>query len=559
MNDPTPTTPAAAVRQRRGIPLVWLLPIVTAGIGLFLAWQSYQNRGISVVITFEDAEGLEAGKTPIKYKAVDVGLVQTVRLSRGSEHIEVEATVDRYAEECLTEGTRFWVVRPRVGREGISGLTTLVSGSYIALDPAPGPPVRSFRGLEFPPVTATNMPGLKLALFAQKLGSLDRGSPIYYRDIQVGQVEDYRLREHDRGVEIDIFVDAPHHERIRSNSRFWNASGLDISLDANGFDVRMQSLDTLIQGGIAFETPSVDASRVRSGDRFRLYERYADVEDSFFTEKLSYVMFFDRSVRGLSAGAPVEYRGVRIGSVRDVRLQIDPETVEIVIPVYVDFEPERIRVFGDHDYEGFEDQVLLSLLVARGLRARLETASLVTGQLFVALDFVDEAAPVTMGLYDVFPVFPTVPSTLEHITEAAMDVIAKLRALPLEDLLADAREAVDGIRAVATSPEWTGALETATVTLNEARRIVAAFDERVGAVARDLEHTTASARDVMSEAERVLVEIRDSIEPSSPLRYELTRALQEFSAASRSIRVLAGYLERHPDSVIKGKPSPGDG
>ncbi len=247
--------PEVAVAERRGISIVWLIPLVAAAIAIWLAYTTLSEKGPTITITFKTAEGLEAGKTRVKYKDVEVGLVESAKLSDDLSHIVVTASMDKSIAGHVTEGAQFWIVRPRIGISGVSGLSTLLSGVYVEMQPGEGAPSKSFTGLEEPPPIASDVPGTRYLLHADRLGSIGRGSAVYYRDVVVGQVLSYALADDQRGLDLQIFVSAPHDKLVRSDSRFWSASGVDVSVGANGVNVQMQSLQALLAGGIAFDTP----------------------------------------------------------------------------------------------------------------------------------------------------------------------------------------------------------------------------------------------------------------------------------------------------------------
>jgi paraquat-inducible protein B len=389
-NPPAPERdelPEVKIEKRRRISLVWLIPLVAGAIALWLGYTTLQEKGPTITVVFDNAEGLEAGKTRIKYLNVDVGMVERVSLNDDLSHIVVTASLDRSMAEHLTAGARFWIVRPRVGFGGVSGLGTLLSGAYVEFDPGAGAPKTDFVGLAEPPPITSRVPGTRFVLRTNKLGSIGRGAPVYYRDLAVGRVLGYELAKDERELIVNVFVDAPNDRLVRSSSRFWNASGLDVSLGADGVEIAMESIESLLAGGIAFDTPDIGqpGEPAAAEAEFPLFASLRDVTEAGYTQRIPYLVHFDGSVRGLRAGAPVEFRGIRIGSVTDVRLELDARSDSVRIPVTIEIEPQRIAVVqGTADAQPYE---VMAALVERGLRAQLKSGNLLTGELLVDLDF----------------------------------------------------------------------------------------------------------------------------------------------------------------------------
>ena len=324
--------------KKRHISIVWLVPLVALAIGGWLVYKAISEKGPTVAISFKSAEGLEAGKTKIKYKEVELGLVTSIELDDGLSEVIVMAEMVKKAEKFVSENSRFWVVRARVAAGSISGLGTLFSGAYIGLDPGkPGKPVDHFKGLEIPPVVTAELPGNHYVLRAPSLGSLQIGDPVYFRRIEVGQVVSYKLDEDGQAVTIEVFVHDPHHNLVRQNTRFWNASGLDFAIDANGIRVNTESMVTIMVGGIAFTTPDnlEPGGPADDGETFKLYESRERIFDKTYTEKTRWILHFQGSVRGLTVGSPVEFRGIRVGQVLDINMEYNAEKGEFLIPVLI--------------------------------------------------------------------------------------------------------------------------------------------------------------------------------------------------------------------------------
>ena len=529
--------PEVEVKKRRGISLVWLIPLVAGAIALWLAYTTLQEKGPQITVMFDNAEGLEAGKTQVKYRNVEVGLVDEVALSEDLSHIVITASLDKTMEAHMKEGTRFWIVRPRVGFGGVSGLGTLLSGAYVEFDPGEGQPAHDFVGLAEPPPITSEVPGTQFVLRTDKLGSIGRGAPVYYRSIAVGQVLGYELAEDKKGLTVKVFVDAPNDQLVRPSSRFWNASGVNVSVGADGVDVAMESLEALVAGGIAFDTPDIDqpGEPAASGTEFPLFANLREVTEAGFTQRIPYLVHFDGSVRGLRAGAPVEFRGIRVGTVTDVRLEIAPEQNALRIPVTLEIEPQRFGV----ERAPKEPYAVLAALIERGLRAQLRSGNLLTGELMIDLDFHPESPPAKLDRSGTYPEIPAIPAQLEALEASVTAVLNKLAALPLPDLVADLRRTIQSVDALVSSPDTGQAVAALTQAAVRLQSLLGTLDQRLGPLFVQAQSTLASADGMVGA--------------KSQARHDLNALLRELTGAARSIRVFADYLERHPDALIRGK------
>jgi paraquat-inducible protein B len=499
--------PEAVVKQRTGISIVWIIPIVAALIGAWVAYKSFSETGPTILISFKDAEGLVAGKTKVKYKDVDVGQVESVDISDDLQHVLVTVQMHKDAKAYLTEKTRFWVVKARISAGNVSGLGTLLGGAYIAIDPVNhGAFVKEFTGLETVPVVTTDQPGQHFMLKADRRGSLDVGAPIYFRQIKVGEVVSYELAEDGETIDFRIFVKEPHDIKVKENTRFWNAGGLDVSLSAAGIKVDMESVVTLLSGGIAFGIPPdlPPGAEAPENTVFTLYESRQAAYQREITLKKKYLLYFDGSVRGLEPNAPVEFRGIELGRVVSVDLEFDRDRMDFSIPVLVEMEPER---FSRNAAELTEARrsVILDDLVARGLRAQLKTGSILTGKLYVDLEFFPDAKKDEVRVVKGHPVLPTVPTSLEEITKDVTAVLNKVKEFPFEEIGADI---------------------TATIA--------------------NLDKTLVQADETLKSIDTIFAD--DSV-----LSQELQTSLRELADAARSLRILSNYLERHPEALLRGK------
>ena len=520
--------PAALVR-RSGLSMVWLIPFIAAVVGVWLGYKALSEQGSTVIIEFKSAEGLEAGKTKIRYKNVEVGQVRSVELAPTLSKVMVSADMVKGAERYLTEKTRFWIVHARVSGGQISGLGTLFSGAYIGIDPVlEGPPSSHFVGLDVPPAVTTEDPGRYFILRAESLASLDIGSPVFYRKIQVGDVVDHRLNDKGNAVEIRIFVRDPYHQFIHKNTRFWNAAGIDMTMDANGVRINTESLASILIGGVAFETPdNLEAGGLAAPNtEFHLYPRHEDINDPLYVQKTYWLLNFTGSVRGLAIDAPVEFRGIRVGKVKDFRLNVDVTADDIRIPVLIEIEPGRLGELNQgRTMEAGED--LIDRLVVKGLRAQLKTGNLITGQVFVDLDMFPKEPTLTVVRRDAFPELPTMPTPLEELKTTLMQLLDRVEKIPFEALGVDLRAAISDLRG----------------TLKHTSDVAEKMNDEI----------TPTLKKTLDQAQTTLRSVEAAMQPDSTAQTQLKLTLKEISDAARSLRQLTDYLERHPESLIKGK------
>lgn len=545
MSDSTPTgqtpraLPTAKVARKRRFSVIWIIPLVAAAVAAWLAYETLSQRGPMITITFQDASGIEAGKTKVKYLEVDVGLVQTVRLSHDQTHVVVEARMSKDIERSLRRGTEFWVETPRVTAQGISGLGTLLSGAYIGMRPGEGESQRHFKGLEEIPILTDGSQGTRYTLQAPALGSLGPGSPIYFRGIEAGQVLGYKLAEDNRRVDIKIFIKAPYDQLVRDDSHFWNASGIDVSVGASGVNVQTESLAALLAGGVAFETPidSTNSQQAKTGTVFPLYKSRTGVQEAQFTKRFRYMAHFKSSVAGLERGSSVMFRGIQIGLVHDVR--IDRQALEAfvfqekakgapaAIEVIFDVQPERAGLLpAANEQMAYR---VMGKLVQRGLRAQLVSTSLLTGQMAVALDFFPDAKKAELKFGDKYPEIPAVPSEFEQLNKKVVTILDHLAEMPLPQLVADLRKAVQDVDKLVASDS------------------VKKAADNLGPLLESLTQTSNAAQATLKSADQMM-------DPS--MRFEIARLLRQLTEISRSVRVLSNYLEQHPEALIKGKGSP---
>jgi paraquat-inducible protein B len=543
LNEPSPPNlenlPAAVpARTLWGrLPLVWILPTVVVLAGAFVVIHEKLAQGTTIEIRFLNAEGLEANKTKIRYKEVDIGEVKAIRVAEDRKQVIVTADIQRNAKAYLVADTRFWVVRPRVSGAGISGLGTLVSGAYISVDVGNSENRREdFVGLEVPPVLTSDLPGREFILHAEDLGSLDIGSEVFYRHISAGQVVAYTLDPGGAAVTIKVFINAPFDNYVTGATRFWQASGIDMSLNASGVRLRTESLASILEGGVAFQSlPSGAPSPVAADTAFTLFADQDRAMRPTETEIRSFVMYFKGSLRGLSAGAPVELNGITVGEVKGVDVEYEQNAGTLRFPVDVEIYPQRLRGHAPHsrpsgarDSSEAASRTLIDALVAHGLRAELKAGNLLTGQMLIALDMHQDATKDKVAWSEQPAIFPTISNGLDDIQDSVASIARKLNKVPFDQL----------------SFRLMSAMNSLDQTLKSVDHLVQNVDSNL---APQVQSTLAEAQAAMKNA-------KDLLGQDSPSQNDLGTTLLQVSRAAKSISALADYLERHPESLLRGKP-----
>jgi paraquat-inducible protein B len=474
----------ATISRRRRVSAIWLVPIVAFLLGIWMVIYTAMTEGPEITLVFSTAQGVEAGKTKLKSRSVEVGLVESVKLGEDLESVTVIARLDREATPLLRDDTRFWVVRPRLGAGGISGLGTIMSGGYIELEPGSGLPSarRDFVGLDDVPVTPVGTPGLRLVLLSSRAGSVGAGDPILYRGFRVGRVEKTVFDEQTQHVRHRVFIDAPYDKLVDQATRFWNSSGISLEASAEGMRLDVGSLQSILAGGVAFGVPEgkLPLGPVENGAEFVLYGSYQSTREEQYRHSVDYVVSFVQSVRGLAPGAPVEYRGLRIGSVRRVLLEEAAaragQTTAAPIPVLIRLEPGRLKL-GDTPEAVARLKAELEHDVPRGLRASLQSASLLTGSLFVSFDFHPRERPARIGTYAGYPTLPTLPGGLERIERQVARLLTKLNDLPLEATLRELNGTLAAVRAAVGNDDLKALPGSLNSSLRELNRTLQSVED----------------------------------------------------------------------------------
>lgn len=537
MTSPTPDAPQTpgtpAIKTRRfSVSLVWIVPIVAVLVGISLVVHSVLQQGPIIILNFKTGSGLIANKTEVKYRNVVIGQVSDVALSDDQKSVNATIKLTKQAESFTREDSEFWVVRPRIGAGGVSGIDTLLSGDYIGADIGQSDTrAKQFKGLENPPPITYGEPGKRFTLHTQSLGSLDIGSPVYYRKIPVGQVVAYELDEDGKGVNIDVFVHAPNDVYVTENTRFWNASGIDLSVGANGFALKTESLSSMLVGGIAFLAPPYSPND-KPADEERTFELFDDQLSALAPpngQGQYMTLRFDQALRGLKVGAPVEFLGVEFGKVVSVNLDFDAKKRSFPLNVGIVIYPQLLgqahakllKVMNRDPGDEASGVRLIGTFIENGLRAQARSGNLLTGQLYIALDFYPKADKVKFDP-TLRPVsIPTIPGNLEQLQEKLENIVNKINQLPIERIASN--------------------LDS---NLVELRKGLTQFNAK----------TLPSVQTTLADVSKTLQSASSTLAEDSPQREQLTQTLDELGRMSRSLRELSDYLGRHPESLIRGRP-----
>lgn len=532
----------AQVQKVRNWSPVWIFPIVTALIGAWILFYHYSHQGPEVTLITTNAEGIVGGKTPIKSRSVDVGVVESTTLTDDLTHVEIKARLNSGMEKLLHNDSVFWVVKPQVGREGVSGLGTLLSGAYIELQPgAKGSVPDQYTLLDAPPLAPPDAKGIRVILDSSKAGQLSPGDPVLFRGYRVGSVETSNFDTQKRTMTYQLFINAPNDRLVTSNVRFWKDSGIAVDLTSAGMRVEMGSLATLFGGGVSFDIPDgLDLGQpVAEKSAFKLYDDQRSIQDSLYTDHVDYLMFFKDSIRGLQPGAPVEFRGIRLGTVSKVPF-FNPGMRQALnddyrIPVLIRIEPERLanQLGQDADMTAHMKELL-----NRGLRASLKTGNIVTGALYVDLDFYSNAPPMKeLTEFEGYPIIPTMSGGLAQIQQRLMDTLDKINNLPLNPMIQQATN---------TLSESQQTLKRLQTTLDNLNKLTAS---------QSMQQLPADMQSTLRELNRSM----QGFQPGSAAYNKMVADMQRLDQVLRELQPVLKTLNDKSNALVfeaKGKDDP---
>jgi paraquat-inducible protein B len=512
---------------------VWIIPLVAVALIVYLGYKVFAGRGPEITLTLTTADGLVVDQTQVKHKAVPLGTVSDITLSEDLKSARVKLRMNEGTKPILTDHARFWVVRPRISAGNLTGLETIVSGPYIEVDPGPpgGKPARAFKALDEPPGRESDEPGRVFVLHAARLGSLSVGAPLYYRDVEVGEILSYDLGDGRGPVVLRAFVREPFDRFVRARSRFWNASGLSVTTTATGLHVEVESLQSVVSGSVAFETPQTSEAEPPAAEnaRFELFEDRAAAEAASYRVRIPCVSYFHASVQGLARGSPVLVSGIPVGSVTDIRLVYEPSEPGLMARVAFDLQPERLLGSGSGEQESATER---RAFTDASMRVVLESSDLLTGSKHLSVTYGPRKPGAVPKEGDAI-VLPGSGGGLEDATAALSDVASKMDRIPFEQIGQDAEGALAGVRRLA----------------NDVDRKAGPALEMLPGIAAQLSELAKNANGTFGP---------NGYGPSSDFQRNLDRLIGQMNDAARSYRVLADLLDRHPEALLRGRASAGN-
>jgi paraquat-inducible protein B len=550
--------PQATTRRSRRLSIIWIVPIVAVAIGAWLAWDTLSKEGPTIKVTFDSGEGLQAGQSQLKYKDIVFGTVKSLTLTPDKSHVVATIATTHEAGPLMTEGAQFWVVKPRFFAGNISGIETLLSGSYVGMLPAEkgGKSQREFVGREDPPVLGTYVPGRTFLLKSKRIGSVSVGSPIFFRDLNVGEVLGWDIADMAEYVTIHAFVRAPYDSYVNDETRFWNASGLSVKLAGAGIEVQMESLKALLLGGVAFETPAADVHMAETAQD-HVFPLFADREAAnaaSYTREIPAIAYFNGSVSGLASGSEVTMHGLRVGQVTDVRLSYDRANDTVVAPVRFEVEPERILGVGQRVFN--TDRESVEAVLKKGLRASLHSSNLITGSQQVALEFDADAPPAEVKMDGPDYVIPSTESGgFAGLTASATELLNKVNTMPFEKIGKDLEGILNSTNDMVKGPQMKKALTDLTAMIASAQGMVQNLNSGLSPASKQLPELVAGLQKTLGNANKLVLSLDNGYGDNTKFNRDLERLLVQANDSLRSISALADLLARHPEALVKGRPA----
>lgn len=560
---PPPAIGYATERRAKRVSIVWLIPLLAIAIGVWLAWTTLSKQGPLITVSFESGEGLQAGQSLLKFKDITFGTVQSLNLAPDHQRVDVKVQTTRAAENLLTDRTIFWVVKPRLFAGNLSGLDTLVSGSYVAMLPGSdgGKSQTSFIGRNDPPVREANVPGRTFLLKANRIGSISLGSPVFFRDFSVGEVLGWDLGDMADHVTIHVFVRAPFDKYVVDETRFWNASGLSVKLGGAGVQVELESIKALLLGGIAFDTPVavkaaepvVAAAPSVADHLFPLFSDRDTANNASYKVSAQLVSYFPGSVRGIAPGSDVLIHGLVVGRVTSVELHYDPAKDTIVAPIRYEVEPERILGVGAKTI--FPNMTAaVNAMVMKGFRSSLQTTSLITGQQAVSIEVVPDAPPAVVTKDGDYFVMPTTSGGgFAGLQASAATLLDQVNTIPFTQIGDNLNGILKSFNSATNGPELKQAVAELSGTLSAVQDVARKLDSGLTPTLKQLPALTTELSRTIANTNKLVQSINTGYGDNTKFNRDVDRMLAQLNDTLRAVRSLADLLTRHPEALIKGR------
>jgi paraquat-inducible protein B len=546
----------STVHRTRRLPVIWVIPIVAVLIGVWLAWDTLSKEGPRIVVSFQDAEGLQVGQSQLKFKDITLGTVKSLDFTADRRHVLVTIATTAQAEPFLKAGTEFWVVKPRLFAGNLSGFSTLLSGAYIGMLPADAAAKaeRKFVGREEPPVLDSDVPGRTFLLKTDQLGSVSLGSPVFYRGLSVGQVLGWDIGDLAQSVTIHAFVRSPFEAYVHDQTRFWNASGVSVKVAGAGVEMQVESLRAVLLGGVAFETPATGPpSEISLAEHeFPLFPNQDAAKAASYSRKIALLVYFSSSVRGLGVGSDVVMHGLKVGQVTDVRLTYDLATDAVLAPVRMEIEPERIVGIGRQVVK--DTAAMVQTLVGKGLRATLQSGNLLTGEMLVSFEVVPDAPAATVTMQDGAFVFPTTASSgLSGLQASAGELLRNVNAIPFASIGRSLDAMTKNMTDLTNGPQLQQTLTALAATMSEAQAVMKKIDTDVGPALKQLPEITAALQATLKQSNQLMRSVDTGYGDNTQFHRDLDRLMAQANDAVRSFQALADLLTQHPEALVRGR------
>ncbi len=542
---------AKVVKNKFSFSIVWIIPIIALAIAIYIGYQSWQNRGEIVEIEFINGSGLEIGKTKVKYKDVEVGKVIGISLAKNLQKVKVRVAIDREIAKELHGDSNFWVVRPRVTTRTVSGIGTLLSGAYISLSVGSDKKnslKKNIIGLDEPPTLSGLDNGHKFSLEAERLGSTDIGTPIFYRGMAVGEVVSYKLLDNQK-MSIQIFIKSPYDYLIDNRTSFWNLNGLDIRFGSNGVEAHLESFLSFMQGGIAFENLSGQGEKLVEKDNqnivFKLYQNKDSITKIEPINKLNYIMLFSNGVSGLQEGANLKHKGLIVGTVKKIEPRFNHDKFSVEIPVLVEIWSERFAIQNDEN----STKIIEQMIIKKGLRGKLKTANLLTGQMEIDLTFIKNRENISLKKDGNYLIFPTVETDIEQLLQRVDSVMAKLENAPLNEMIEELHKTTKNISKIIDINDKNSMISQTNEAIKNLNKILVNFEN----IPKDIKYTLEQSEITLQKLNKTLEAGEKNLKDDSILQHDIRNLLQEVTRAATAIEGVADTLQRKPNSIIFGK------